>query len=311
MKKIMILIILAALTLSVCSCGVDSGVDGNSINNEADRNSVSASDSEENDVKSDKTFLISFSEGVSPDTFKNFADSAEFGLNTALERTQLTDVAATKKHPMDAQKTLNYSYSKVISQDSAAIEEGTFFSAYDFYVLDDEKIAFLHDSDTVCFYTRPYNPDEGYPIMSEERVKEIAEDFLLTVISEPLFSNFEYEGMSTDILGRYALLYKRYVCGYPTDETISIWIDRSGEISGYNGYNVSKYNTLITDISATAIELSADVLLSELKSLELTGFTSAQPELTTNSDGVVFVSIKFSYESGGISIGAIAYSQID
>ena len=107
MKKIMILIILAALTLSVCSCGVDSGVDGNSINNEADRNSVSASDSEENDVKSDKTFLISFSEGVSPDTFKNFADSAEFGLNTALERTQLTDVAATKKHPMDAQKTLN------------------------------------------------------------------------------------------------------------------------------------------------------------------------------------------------------------
>ncbi len=302
MKKIVILIILATLTLSVCSCGIDSRLDGNSVN---------TSDGEENDVKSDKIFLITFSEGVSQDTFKNFKDSAEFGLNMSLERTQLTDVEAAKKHPMDAQKTLNYSYSEVISQDSTAIKEGTFYSVYDFYVLDDEKIAFLHDSDTVCFYTKPYNPDEGYPIMSEERVKEIADDFLLTVISEPFFSNFEYEGAFTDVLGRYALLYKRYVCGYPTDETISIWIDRSGEISGYNGYNVNKYNTLITDISATAIELSADVLLSELKSLELTGFMSAQPELTTNSDGVVFVSIKFSYESDGMTIGAIAYSQID
>ncbi len=302
MKKIVILIILATLTLSVCSCGIDSRLDGNSVN---------ASDAEENDVKSDKMFLITFSEGVSQDTFKNFKDSAEFGLNMSLERTQLTDVEAAKKHPMDAQKTLNYSYSEVISQDSTAIKEGTFYSVYDFYVLGDEKIAFLHDSDTVCFYTKPYNPDEGYPIMSEERVKEIADDFLLTVISEPFFSNFEYEGAFTDVLGRYALLYKRYVCGYPTDETISIWIDRSGEISGYNGYNVNKYNTLITDISATAIELSADVLLAELKSLELTGFMSAQPELTTNSDGVVFVSIKFSYESDGMTIGAIAYSQID
>lgn len=302
MKKIVILIILAALMLSVCSCGVDSGLDGNSVN---------ASDSEKNEVKSDKTFLIAFSEGTSLDTFKNFKDSAEFGLNLSLERTQLTDVEATKKHPLDAQKNLHYSYSEVPPQDSSKIKEGTFYSVYDFYVLNDEKVGFLHDSDTVCFYTKPYNPDGEYPIMSEDRVKEIADDFLLTVISEPVFSNFEYEGMSTDVLGRYALLYKRYVCGYPTDETISIWIDRSGEISGYNGYNVKKYNTLISNVSESAIKLSVDALLSELKSLELTDFKAAQPELTTNSDRVVFVSIRFSYKSNGITIGETAYLNIN
>lgn len=310
MQKIVIMIILATLMLSVCSCEVASELNGNSVNTSEDY-CVNTSDSEENEVKSDKIFLIAFSEGISLDTFKNFKDSAEFGLNMSLERTQLTDIEATKKHPIDSKKTLNYSYSEVIPQVGATTNSGKFYSVYDFYVLDDEKIAFLHDSDTVCFYTKPYNPDEGYPIMSEDRVKEIADSFLLTMISEQFFSNFEYEGMSTDILGRYALLYKRYICGYPTDETISIWIDRSGEISGYNGYNVNKYNTLVTNISDTAINLSADALLSELKSLELTGFKSAQPELTTNSDGVVFVSIKFSYESNGMTIGATAYLQIN
>lgn len=273
--------------------------------------SLNVFESEGNDVKTDKIFLISFAEGVSPDTFENFRDATELGLDLSSKTIQLTDAEAVKKHPVDAKKTYNYSYSEGIPRDSSTIEKETFYRLYDFYVLDNERIAFLHDSNTVCFYTKPYNPNEEYPIMSEERVKEIADEFLLAAISEPLFSKFKYEGMSTDILGRYALLYKRYVCGYQTDETPSIWVDRSGEISGYNGYNVSKYNALIADISETAIKLSADALLSELKSLELTDFKPEQPELTTNSDGVVYIMIKFSYKSNGFTIGQEAYLKIN
>lgn len=302
MKKIVILSLLVVLMLSACSCGVDTRLDDNYVN---------ASDGVENEIKSDKMFLITFSEGASSDVFTNFKDAEEFGLNFSLETAQLIDVGATKKHPLDAQKELHYSYSEVMPQDRLTIKEGAFCRVYDFYVLNDEKFGFLHNSDTVCFYTKPYNPDVEYPIMSEDMVKVIADEFLLTVISEPVFSNFEYEGMSTDVLGRYALLYKRYVCGYPTDETISIWIDRSGTISGYNGYNVKKYNSLINSVSELKIKLSADALLSELKSLDLADLKIAQPELIANSDGVLFVSIKFSYKSNGITIGETAYLKID
>ncbi len=317
MKKTVIFLLAIALMLSLCSCGVESGVVANTENifNESNmvENSENILNSEQKENNVDPVFLIAHSEGNSSDIFKNFANSMEYGLNLPSQHIPLQNVKAMRKHPFNEEKQLSYSYSTVTQKNNTSTDAGVYYSTYDYYKSGDERIDFLHDSDLVCGYFRPYNPNEyeNYPLMCEDAVKEISDAFLLSILPETTLSNFVYEGMVDDPFGRYCLRYQRYVCGYDTDECIGVWIGRSGEIFAYHGYNVKKYDTLTSRISESKIKSAEDTLLSELKSLNLTDFKVGKIELTTNSDGVIFLSIYFSHNQRGMTVGETAYLKID
>ena len=118
----------------------------------------------------------------------------------------------------------------------------------------------MHDTDIISYYHRPFNADDSYPLMDEMGVKEIAETFLKNIVSEERFNTFAYSGMTMDALGRYALSYIRYVEGYPTDEVLSVWVDRCGDVSGYNGYNLQKYDSIEKTISKEKLDVAKKFL---------------------------------------------------
>ncbi len=230
--------------------------------------------------------MLDVSEDGVSDRFETYESARKYGVSgtSILTLTQETDVEATKENPFDMQKTLSYSYSEVLSEEGL-LTTNDFYCAYDAYMCGDEKFIFLRGTDLLCFYNKPFNPDKQYPLLSEDSVKEIADEFLSTILPESVLSKFVYESFSMDILGRYSMRYTRYICGYRTDEHISIAVDRCGDVSGYNGFNVKKYDTLEGKLNKDAIKRTADALLTDLQSLDLNNLWTSEPDLTTGSDG--------------------------
>ena len=171
----------------------------------------------------------------------NFSASSVYGVFTNKERVTLTEYQEKSKISPITSEPVKYNYTVSYRKATTEGEFGTYYSQFDRYENDSEIIDYLHGTDQIVYYSTPSDSDPAISLMSEEKVKAIAEAFILDIISQESFDQLSYVQMSTDALNRYALLYVRYIEGYPTDETISIWIDKDGTVSGYNGYNVGKY----------------------------------------------------------------------
>ena len=226
---------------------------------------------------------------------ENFSASTAFGVYTNKERVSLNDAKKEDKVSPLTGESIEYKYTISYRKTSTAGEFGTYYSQFDRFENDSEIIDYLHGTDQIMYYSIPSESDPTLPLMSEEEVKAIAEEFILNVVSTENFEQLSYVQMSMDPLDRYALLYVRYINGYPTDETISIWIDKDGTVSGYNGYNIGKYNLLDSMLSKQALDTAYNTLSKQINKLELSELNCHEPQLITSSTGVVFLRIAITY----------------
>ncbi len=301
MKKMICILFSLIFLIATCSCGKNTQTGDEAANNAKDKKPA----------ETDGLLLLDVSEDGVSDKFETYESARKYGVGgtSILTWTQLTDVEATKEHPLDTQKTLSYSYSKVLPEEGL-LTTNDFYCAYDAYMCGDEKFVFLHGTDLLCLYTKSSNFNNQCATISENGAKEIADEFLSTILPESVLSKFVYERFSVDDLSGYVVGYSRYVCGYRTDEGIGVWIDRCGNVFGYNGYNVKKYDTLEGKLNKDAIKRTADALLTDLQSLNLNNLWTSEPDLTTGSDGTVYVRIHFTYEEGGFKKGVVACMKV-
>ena len=226
---------------------------------------------------------------------KNFSASTAFGVYTNKERVSLNDAKKEDKVSPLTGESIEYKYTISYRKTSTAGEFGTYYSQFDRFENDSEIIDYLHGTDQIMYYSVPSEFDPALPSMSEEKVKTIAEEFILDIVTQDSFEQLTYVQMSIDPLDRYTLLYTRYINGYPTDETISIWIDKDGTVSGYNGYNVGKYDLLESKMSKQALDKAYSTLSEQINKLELFELNCHEPQIVTSSTGVVFLRIAITY----------------
>lgn len=256
--------------------------------------------------------IVASAEGNVPKEFANSVPAQKCGLYTGYEYRKLLDDKAYKLSPLNPLQELKYKYSDCTMKDGTSNEIGDFYCIYDVYTSEEEEVMYLHDTDIISFYHKDFNPDENYPLMEENEVRKIAEDFLKSIIPGETLETFTYERMTMDAIGRYSIFYTKYVEGYATDETISVWVDRCGTISGYNGLNLKKYETLNAVIEREQLDSAYEFLVSTISAMGLLELEYYEPTIITNTSGELYLEVSFTYvDEEGIGYGETALVKIE
>lgn len=226
-----------------------------------------------------------------------FKPGSEYGVYTALSTQTLDELSNAKIQPAFSTQAFEYVESVCYLKNNTSSEYGSFYSVFDVYRNGEDEVKCLHGTNKIAFYFTPYEQCTSSLKISESSAKSIAEDFILNIISQNQFDKFTYLGTSIDALGRYAVCYARYISGYATDETIAVWVDPNGHVSGYNGYNVGKYDSLTDQLTKEKLDASHELLLSKIESLHLSVERYDAPCITTSTDGKLFLQVNVHYAS--------------
>ncbi len=305
-KSISILLIISFLLALLCSCN---NTDTPSIDTTSLNNNENASNENET------LFLIMMGEGVLASNSAGFKNAGNYGVGMSSQETQLEDVKQKISNPLDPSKKMTYSHSYCTPKNSFSDEPGTFYSIYDWYGSGDENFVYLHGTDLLCFYSNGYSPSRvvEYPKLSEDDIKEISDKFLSSVIDEKYLRNIPFEGhCGTDVVGRYVMVYTRKIHGYDTDESISAYINVDGTFDAFNGYNIGKYDSLISNITKEQIDSAKETLIAKLEAMDRKNMEIRGPMLTTNTEGRVFLELRYTYTTdSGLETGEIAYVNVN
>ncbi|MBQ8743426.1 MAG: hypothetical protein IJZ03_08690 [Clostridia bacterium] len=290
MKKLLAILILLSMILAfTVSCRSS---DKNNKENKQD-----AENNEKVEVKEDpepevRIFSQINSESDISKGDSSFVFSKSLGLYSSVQYVKVSELDGSIKKFAGSSDEFIYEQSRCTS--------GSFYNAFDIYSNKNngEKFTVLRGTDIVVFYENLSKSKVDFAEAKEEDLKTVAREFLLKIMSEEKFN--EYTFVQSDSLlapPLHAILYVKYVEGYKTDESISIFFDPSGEtVMGYNGYNVGKYDTLETNITKKALDEARDALNEKLASMKLENLQTHDPCIITNSEGKVFLEMKFSYD---------------
>lgn len=226
-----------------------------------------------------------------------FKPSSDYGVYTALSTQTFDELSNAKIQPAFSTQAFEYVESVCYLKNNTSNEYGSFYSVFDIYKKGEDEVKCLHGTNKIAFYFTPYEQSTSSLKISESSAKSIAEDFILNIVSQNQFDKFTYLGTSIDALGRYAVCYARYISGYVTDETIAVWVDTNGHVSGYNGYNVGKYDSLTEQLNSEKLDASHKLLLSKIASLNLPIERYDAPIITTSTDGKLFLQVNVHYAS--------------
>lgn len=224
-----------------------------------------------------------------------FKPSSDYGVYTALSTQTFDELSNTKIQPAFSTQAFEYVESVCYLKNNTSNEYGSFYSVFDIYKNGEDEVKCLHGTNKIAFYFTPYEQSTSSLKISESSAQSIAEDFILNIISQNQFDKFTYLGTSIDALGRYAVCYARYISSYATDETIAVWVDPNGHVSGYNGYNVGKYDSLTDQLTKEKLDASHELLLSKIESLNLSVERYDAPCITTSTDGKLFLQVNVHY----------------
>ena len=229
-----------------------------------------------------------------------FVNSTVYGIDTSQNMETFEELKNTvKKLPFDDEKEFVYEYSQCAYKTSESQEYGTFYSIYDSYRYEKETIQYLHGTDLLCFYSVDDTTIEGvtFPIQSEEEAKNAANAFLLSFLSETELGKFSEVSVESSSSFPFRVKYTRVIEGYKTDEQLWVFFNKNGNFSGYNGYNLKKYDNLLDRISKEKLDEAKEALLDKLSASEKTDFSYEDPRITTDTSGNVYLEVKYSYTS--------------
>lgn len=224
-----------------------------------------------------------------------FKPSSDYGVYTALSTQTFNELSNAKIRPAFSAQAFEYVESICYLKNTTSNEYGSFYSVFDIYRNGEDEIKCLRGTNQIAFYFTPYEQNTSSLKISESSAKSIAEEFILNVISQKQFDKFTYLDTSVDALGRYMVCYARYISGYVTDETIAVWVDTNGHVSGYNGYNVDKYDSLTDQLTKDKLDAAHELLLSKIESLNLLIERYDAPCITTSTDGKLFLQVNVHY----------------
>lgn len=243
-------------------------------------------------------FLIVMSENTSDKLNGEFENAEQYGVYCSSSKEVLDDFdKKILKDPISNQD-LEYSYSKCSYKNSLTKEYGTHYSVYDIYKTEDATIGILHGTDLICYYSKRNSNNDGVVQLTDGEAKSRADAFIVSLLGTDVHSAFNIISIKPDTSGLFShvINYTRLTDGHKTDENMTVYIDKSGAIVGYNGYNVGKYDTLKDKFNDRKINSAIDSLINKIDSLGLKNMKKNEPIITTDTDGSLFIRIDFSYE---------------
>ncbi len=120
--------------------------------------------------------------------------------------------------------------------------------------------------------------------LTDEKAKELADDLFVSLYGEDIFKKYTdfviFQSNTTT-----SVLYRRYVHGYETDDTISIKFNKQGELYSLNANRMGTFEGAEKIISKADIEKAVKVLSDTLGEK----WTMFEPRLTIDSTGTYFV----------------------
>ena len=242
----------------------------------------------------------------SDNPFQSLSPSFEYGLYTAKVNTTFEQLEKTQRLSPFSNTNITYLYSQGKLKNSSTKDFGSFYSIYDRYANETEWVDYLHGTDKVKFYVNFDMSDDSTlsgSSITEDQALIIAQKLIASMVSKEYLSCLTLDHIRI-VENEYSILFIRYVHGYPTDETVSINISKTGDLVYYNGYNTEKYDTIMTNFTLESLKNANEKLLNKVNSMNLSNAVCSPAQVITSSDGVVFMEMIVSYdttdETGGL-----------
>ena len=263
-------------------------------------------------LKEERIFLIAPSEKNIDEGFEGFYRADSYGLYTKKIERKFDDVQSEKKVVIDKEIDVLYEYTECINKNNDDDNVGEYYCSYDVYKNDLATIKYLHDSDIICFYYRASDKDEVCGQISENDIKIAATNFLCQYIGINDLNEYVYEGISIDSLGRNVVTFIKYIDEYRTDEVLSVWVDNSGEVSAYNGYNLNKYDKMSEQCCNSEIKKAENAIKEKLDKCNLKDLSYIDSQVVANTSGKLFLEYYISYiDKSGMKNITTVLTEID
>ena len=293
MKKI-IALILVLITLFMCIASCSTPTDENKKEDEAPI---------ENKPKED-IFLYTLSQS-SPGKVIGSMSAKDYGIcDSARSEDQVFDELKNKeKTPFGKSRIFVYQRSECeFTTSSSQKVYGNFYSTYDMYVEEEsgDFVEYLHGTDIMTNYLKRGLRRPGIDSTIDEiTAKQIAEDFILKIITEEEFSKFD-EGVFSPYAGSglYAVCYRRYIGGYATDESIIVVIHpETKEVTSYISRYFGKYDALEAKLTKEKIDVANEKLKTKIEEANLTNWSIGISCIVTTISGEAFLRIPVQYDT--------------
>ena len=246
-----------------------------------------------------RLFLVPTTYSVERLPAEEFGSAVAYGLGTVSEYKVFDDMAKeTRVDPFNDQREIVYEKSDCHYLKDDFGEYGSFYSIYDIYKAGNAQYHYLHGTDILCKLF--VYGDGGVAVKNiptnEEEAKKITDDFLDSIYGKGFSSEYElltiHGENSVDL---YNVVYVRVIEGYRTDDTIAVYIDRSGKISAMNAPNVNKYKYLKDRISKEKVDEAKDILMEKLQTYELENLQVVGTGITTDRVGNLYLKLRYSH----------------
>ncbi|MBQ8742686.1 MAG: hypothetical protein IJZ03_04900 [Clostridia bacterium] len=283
-KTISVLILLAMILTFTVSCK-------NSDADKKNQNNYS-----HNGVSEKRIFSGSAGFGESGENHSGLVSTSSIGLFTSVEDKVFNELNGKTRKFSGFNGEFVYQKSECTLKGNKSGEYGSFYSIHDVYKNDShELIHVLHGTDIITFYSNLAGQmGESVELWEDDR-KQIAENFLLDIISEDKFNEFTLVQNSHTNVGLHHIKYLKYIEGYASNESLSIFLYESGEIMGYNGTDLGKYDSLESKITKKTLDEARDALNEKLSSMKLENLKTYDPCIITNTEGKVFLQMNYEY----------------
>ena len=308
--KIILVCLSLIITLSFIACSdVSSNV---SSDVSSDEGTVEATEE-----KKEPIFLSLSAEGSADEAFLGFGDAKAYGLGVSEKMVILEDMKEkTIECPLGTGNVFTYSESRCKPKNIASDEYGSFYSVYDTYFDENgnERI-YLHNSEEpVCVLFCDYEGLKDVKLSPNdlEAAKAASDEFLLKFFSQDTLNNYENVKAEAHDSNMYRIHYARYICGYKTDEYITVYVNKEGYFYMYVAWDVKKYDELASQIDKSELDVAKDLLVEKIEELGDKVVKIGDAMITTDTEGNVYLKMPYEYMNKDDSKrGAIAYASIN
>ncbi|MGN0536577.1 MAG: YcdB/YcdC domain-containing protein [Acutalibacteraceae bacterium] len=297
--------------LSLCSCS-DTDIK-TSDNTSITSQSPFSPNSEQTSIEDDSNFLKLISEetpkkviGIDYLEEYNFESASLYGLDYLPAENTDSDLKDVIITPFDENEEYVYDHTELKKEMTVrGTEYNDRFNAYDVYTIIENSssmydgvVGYQRGTDILCLYRINVDNDKELNVPSDNEAKQMADDFLMTIYSEKELSKYTFtnvEALDEQKPNKCSkrVNYVRYVCGYPTDEKISVSIHDTGVFVSYLNYCRGMYDNLPEGLTKERIDRTVQKLKDEVASMGIEGtITYGDTQLTASLSGELYVKMK-------------------
>ena len=163
---------------------------------------------------------------------------------------------------------------------------------------DREIIRYFHGTDILVYYNIPEPTDALFVEMTipKDELKKIATDFVLTMMSEENFSEYN-DGEVTIITSMICLakvVFPRYINGYRTSDAIVVMLDSNGKVLIYRIDQRDRYDQ--SKLTKEKLDTAYEKLKNKIEGMGLPNLSLEAPRIVISSTGEFFLNIRIKYD---------------